>query len=92
MIVAVDVDNTICVTEGNKYPLAKPKLDKIAIINALYDAGNTIKIWTARGSSSGIDWRNLTEKQLGEWGVKYHELIMGKPSYDVLYDDKADIL
>ena len=31
----------------------------------------------------------LTVQQLKDWNVKYHELIMGKPSYDVIIDDKA---
>lgn len=32
---------------------------------------------------------NFTKKQLNKWGVKYHELIFGKPSYDILIDDKC---
>ena len=28
-------------------------------------------------------------KQLDNWNVKYHELRMGKPAYDLLIDDKA---
>ena len=44
--------------------------------------------WTARGTGSGIDWRDITEKQLEEWGVKYHELKFGKPVYDLFIDDK----
>jgi len=31
----------------------------------------------------------LTENQLKIWGVKYHELIFGKPSFDVVIDDKS---
>ena len=31
----------------------------------------------------------LTEAQLGEWGVKYHQLILGKPSGDLYIDDKG---
>ena len=30
----------------------------------------------------------LTKKQLKKWNLKYHKLIMGKPSYDVFVDDK----
>jgi len=26
---------------------------------------------------------------LNEWGVKFHRLVMGKLSYDLLIDDKA---
>ena len=32
---------------------------------------------------------NLTMRQLKKWNVKYHELIIGKPSYDLVIDDKA---
>ena len=35
------------------------------------------------------DWSELTKKQLSDWGVNYHELIMGKPEGDVFIDDKA---
>ena len=31
---------------------------------------------------------NFTKKQLKKWGVNYHKLIFGKPSYDVFIDDK----
>ena len=31
----------------------------------------------------------LTEKQLNDWGCKYHELIMCKPHADYFIDDKA---
>ena len=29
------------------------------------------------------------QKQLKKWKLKYHNLIMGKPSYDLFVDDKA---
>ena len=32
---------------------------------------------------------NFTKKQLNKWGLKYHLLIMGKPSYDYFIDDKS---
>ena len=32
---------------------------------------------------------DLTKQQLDDWGVKYHELIMGKPHADYFIDDKA---
>ena len=51
--------------------------------------GHVIVYWTARGSVTGIDWRDITESQLKDWGVKYHELRFGKPSFDLLIDDKA---
>ena len=46
-------------------------------------------LFTSRGSVSGVDWRQLTESQLVTWGVKYDELLMGKPHADVFIDDRA---
>jgi len=88
MIIYVDIDNTITVTNGMKYMSAYPIYSKIKKINELYDFGNHIVYWTARGMGSGIDYRELTETQLLEWGCKYHELRMDKPVYDVFIDDK----
>ena len=31
----------------------------------------------------------LTLQQLKKWDLKFHKLLMGKPSYDVIVDDKA---
>lgn len=89
MIIYVDIDETICKTpETRDYSQATPMLDNINKINILYDNGNTIVYWTARGTGSGIDWREVTEKQFSKWGVKYHDLKFGKPIYDLFIDDK----
>jgi hypothetical protein len=88
MLIYVDIDHTICNTNGTDYANSKPMLDRIKKINDLYDDGNTIVYWTARGSVTGIDHSELTKKQFKEWGVKYHELKFGKPPYDLFIDDK----
>ena len=88
IVYCFDCDGVICNTEGTEYANATPKKDNIARINALYDAGNRIIIFTGRGTVSKIDWRGLTEKQFAAWGVKYHELIFHKPNYDFFVDDK----
>jgi hypothetical protein len=31
----------------------------------------------------------LTLKQLKKWGVKYHKIYFGKPSFDLFIDDKS---
>jgi hypothetical protein len=85
----VDIDNTICETQGGDYTNSKPLLDRIAKINELYDSGHEIHYWTARGSNSGIDWLYFTVAQLDGWGCKYHSAKTGKPAYDVWIDDKA---
>jgi hypothetical protein len=58
-------------------------------VNALYEQGNTIIYWTARGSRSGIDWYDLTKQQLDDWGAKYHDLRCDKPYYDLFIEDKS---
>jgi len=86
-----DIDGTIC-TENVAHDYGKAKPDKRVIkeINKLYDNGHKIIIMTARGMSSGLEWRDFTETQLNKWGVKYHDLIMGKkPDADIFIDDKA---
>lgn len=94
MIYIVDIDNTICLTQKNAdgkwdYLNSQPLQYRIDRVNELYDEGNNIIYWTARGSGSGIDWTELTKQQLDSWGCKYHEVRLGKPSYDVWIDDKA---
>lgn len=85
-IVYVDIDNTIC---KGTYENPIPLYNKIEIINKLYDNGNTIIYWTARGSVSNKDWLEKTRKQLDDWGVKRHMIKVGKPNYDIFICDKT---
>lgn len=85
----IDIDGTICDTVNRDYPNSKPIMDRIAKLNALYDKGHEMHYWTARGTTSGKDWLELTIKQLNDWGVKYHSVKVGKPDYDIWVDDKA---
>ena len=89
MNIYVDIDNTITITNGMDYEGSKPLINRIEVINKLYDEGNTITYWTGRGSVSGINWYDLTKKQLEKWGAKHHKLILGKPPYDIFIDDKS---
>jgi hypothetical protein len=85
-----DIDGTICQTLNKDYENALPYSEVIDKINELYDSGNQITLYTARGGTSGIDYHSLTVSQLEKWKVKYHELIdKGKPNFDILIDDKA---
>ena len=87
----IDIDDTICDYIGSSmlYEQAIPNNRRIGIVNKLYDQGHHITLWTGRGTLSGIDWYDLTKQQVDAWGVKYHELKMGKPAFDILVDDKA---
>ena len=95
MVIYIDIDETICFhPEGSPntdrdYTLASPIVENIKKANKLYDDGNTIVYWTARGATTGIDWTELTAQQLKKWGAKYHELRLDKPFYDMFIDDKV---
>lgn len=89
-IIYVDIDETICETPTPRnYFNSKPLKENIEKINNLYDKGNTIVYWTARGSKSQINWYELTKQQLYDWGAKFHELRVDKPYYDLFIDDKT---
>jgi hypothetical protein len=85
----IDIDDTICTTVNKDYFNSVPIKSRINNLNLLYDKGHEIHYWTARGSSSGIDWTKFTLRQLDEWGCKYTTAKCGKPSYDFWVDDKA---
>jgi hypothetical protein len=86
MQIIIDMDGTIC-QEMRTYSrcLAEPKPGAIEGINRLYDAGNTIIIYSAR---TWMEWE-MTTAWLKGHGVKYHQLMMGKPVGDVWIDDRA---
>jgi len=89
MIYCFDIDGTLCTKNDNDYNEAEPYFDRIKVVNKLYDEGNKIILFTARGAATGIDWVELTKKQVKDWGLKHHELRFGKPHADVFIDDRA---
>jgi hypothetical protein len=92
----IDIDNTIC-KSNKKYKESEPIKARINKINKLYEDGNTIFYFTARGMNSFnghkllvmLRYYILTKRQLKKWGAKHHRLILGKPSADFYIDDKA---
>jgi branched-subunit amino acid aminotransferase/4-amino-4-deoxychorismate lyase len=84
-----DLDGTLCTNTGGAYDTAQPFPWAIARVNALGAAGYRVIVFTARGTATGIDWREVTEGQLERWGVNYDELHLGKPSAAVYVDDRA---
>ena len=89
MIYCFDIDGTLCTNTDGDYEQAVLFPEPIAQVNRLHEAGHTIYLYTARGATTGIDWRELTERQLSEWGVEYDALYFGKPTADVYVDDRA---
>ena len=83
-----DIDGTIC-TQESDYSQAKPIQEVIDKLIKKYDEGYKIVLFTARGTETGIDWNEITIKQLNLWGVKYHDLLFGKPAGLKYIDDKG---
>ncbi len=98
MTYVFDIDGTICTNTQGDYDNAQPLTERINTVNRLYDEGNTIVFLTARGMGRTKNCRetaralfyDITKDQLEKWGVKYHELYLGKPSGDIYIDDKGE--
>tara|TARA_R110002020_G_scaffold73351_2_gene187962 strand:- start:51 stop:392 length:342 start_codon:yes stop_codon:yes gene_type:complete len=100
MIYVFDIDGTICAKdkfEDTDYESSKPIKDRVAVVNKLYDEGHTIIFQTARGmgrfnndASKAIEmFYDFTANQLNSWGIKYHQLFLGKPAGSLYIDDKG---
>ncbi|MBF0444614.1 MAG: NAD-dependent epimerase/dehydratase family protein [Magnetococcales bacterium] len=88
-IFVCDIDGVVArLTSENDYSKSSPNVKMIAAINALYDAGHSIIMFTARGTVTGINWQDVTQNQLQSWGLRYHELHFGKPAADYYVDDR----
>ena len=94
---AIDIDGVICKTHKSNYEKSTPYLHIIDKINSLHARGHRIIIFTARfmGRTNnnyekayelGYDF---TLNQLKSWKLSFDELVFGKPSFDVIIDDKA---
>jgi len=85
-VVFVDLAGTLCTEEKTfERPLARPLAGAKEALNRIFDAGNTVVIWTARG------WEQyrMTEDWLRRHGFKYHQILMGKPIATVFIDDRG---
>lgn len=86
----VDIDGVLAITtDTSDYAKSQPNQSVIDQINRFYDYGNEIVLFTARGFTTGVDWSEVTRKQMQTWGVKYHDLRFGKPHADFYLDDHA---
>jgi hypothetical protein len=86
MQIIIDMDGTICTEERtHSRSMAKPLANAVESVNGLYDEGHTIIIYSARTwmeYEMTVDW-------LSRHGIKYHQLMLGKPVGDVWIDDRA---
>ena len=96
-IICFDIDGVICKTHSNNYDSSKPIKKNIKVINNLFDKGFKIKLHTARYMGRSKDNRlkaelkikKITINQLKKLNVKYHKIFFGKPSFDLVIDDKS---
>jgi len=94
--ICFDLDGVICTTKNANYKKSRPKKEIINLINKLYKK-YYILIFTARYMGRSKENIRLakkkgykfTLKQLHNWNLKFHELKFGKPSYDIIVDDKS---
>ena len=97
MRICFDIDGVLCDTAGKEYESAQPNRAMIDLINRLYDRGDQIVLHTSRfmgrtnqnREEAERVGRSFTERQLAAWGVRYHELWMGKPRYQFVIDDRS---
>ncbi len=93
----VDFDNTLSFATNRDWDNAVPNGKLIAILNRLYDEGNDVCIFTARGHLSCHGDRVLAEETyregmeqwLSKHNVKYNVLSFAKPLGDFYIDDRA---
>tara|TARA_R110000824_G_scaffold254259_1_gene443270 strand:- start:2291 stop:2620 length:330 start_codon:yes stop_codon:yes gene_type:complete len=97
MTYVIDIDQTICRTNESDYENSEPMQHRIDAVNKLYDDGHTVLFLTARGmcrnkndqQASITELYDFTFNQLTGWGVKFHQLFLGKPAGDIYIDDKG---
>ena len=97
MTYVFDIDGTICTNTYGDYDNAKPLQKRIDKVNSLYDQGHNVILLTARGMGRHKNNRQLAEQELysftlqqvKSWGVKFHQLFLGKPNGTYYIDDKG---
>lgn len=97
MKVCFDIDGVLCNQVEGNYLEAVPNQPMIDLVNRLYDGGHRILLHTSRYMGRAKGDRAEAERigqefianQLAGWGVRYHELEMGKPRYDFVIDDRS---
>ena len=91
------MDGVICNNTFGDYEAALPNINAIKTINKLFSEGNYILIYTSRymGTFNNDIVKvndygyTKTKKQLENWGLKFNKLLLGKPEYDIIIDDKS---
>lgn len=101
MKLVFDIDGVLCNEHDADVTHREPFMSRIWQINQLVEKeGYEVDIYTSRGMrstgndpvASDLKYRDITEKQLADWGVKYSKLYFGKPNADVYIDNKNALM
>jgi len=96
-VICFDIDGVLCTQVEGNYETALPNQPMIDLVNRLFDSGHTIVLHTSRfmGRCKGDPDEarrigfDFTRDQLARWQLRYHQLHLGKPRYDIVIDDRS---
>lgn len=90
--IAIDIDDTLCNSIRRNFPedilKVRPRKNIVNELQDLSRKGCTIIIFTGRKSSNNKA-KEYTEKWLKKHNIPYDKLIMDKPSYTILIDNRS---
>jgi hypothetical protein len=84
---AFDIDDRLCTNVHGA--AAQAFYEMAAELNSVYHESDVIFIYTARGATTGIDWCEVTERQLGGCEVRCYKLFWGKQTAYVCTDNST---
>lgn len=82
----MDLDGVLCHGLG-RYETREPDLEQIARVRRLVALGWDVIIWTSRAAT--FEGKRRTEAWLRRHEVDHLRLVMGKPTFDAMVDDRA---
>lgn len=82
----IDIDGTLVTQQKpGDYEKAVPLKGAVETVNALFDAGHQIVLFTSRN----FKYMRQTHSSLREFGFRFHYICFGKPHGDIIIDDRA---
>lgn len=85
-IVCIDLDGVLCRGVG-RYEDRGPDVEQIRRLRALVELGISPVIWTSRAAD--FEAKRRSESWLRAQGVPFSRLVLGKPRFAALIDDRA---
>lgn len=86
MRLLIDIDGTLVTQQKpGEYEKAVPLPGAVETVNALYEAGHQIVLYTSRN----FKYLQQTHDRLKNFGFQFHYICFGKPHGDMIIDDRA---